>query len=331
MSRLTRILYRRFGHPRAAKTFEWERAVAEREGMVRAGQGSPPRFEIIEETLGDRYPPAVLRAAPQIAGSILGIQESLQSIEENPDNPSTTAPDGFLGTVESRAKALGISSIGYAQVPRKLIFQGKAIAYANAIVLAMEMDWQRMELAPHPQTAAMVMGTYNRLGRVANRLAGFLRRHGFGAHAGHPLMGLVLYPPLAWLAGMGWQGYHGLLITPEHGPRVRLAALFTSIENLPRIEASAHTWVADFCACCRRCIRECPAEAILEEPIVHPSGRLTYTLDEPCFRYFSENYGCSVCIKVCPFNRASYESLRSSFQGEAPVVRSNAVVVTERR
>ena len=126
-------------------------------------------------------------------------------------------------------------------------------------------------------------------------------------------MGPALYPPLTQLAGLGWLSMSGLIVTPEHGPRVRLAAVFTNIENLPFSTQNEHAWVADFCAKCGICIRQCPVEAILPKPIQHESGQITCVDNDRCFPYFSDYHGCSVCIKVCPFNHTSYDKIKRSF------------------
>ena len=131
---------------------------------------------------------------------------------------------------------MGADEIGFAPAPPKWVFRNLAIRYTQAIVLVMEMDKARMQLAPNPDTAVMVHETYNQLGQVANQIADWLRDHGYAAHAGHPLGGFALYPPMAQAAGLGWRGISGLLITPQFGPRVRLAAVFTEIENLPVYE-----------------------------------------------------------------------------------------------
>ena len=76
------------------------------------------------------------------------------------------------------------------------------------------------------------------------------------------LGGITDYTHLAELAGFGAIGYHGLLITPEFGPRVRLAAVFTSIEDLPSTATDEHAWIEDFCRECVKCVRQCPPQAI---------------------------------------------------------------------
>jgi len=241
---------------------------------------------------------------------LYGIHKSLNSVKDNPIEPKTQAAPSFFKEIETFALEMGASSVGYTKVPARWVFQNKAIAFKNAIVLTMEMDKDGIETAPSIACERTVMETYRDLGRISNMVSEFLRQRGYGAHAGHPLMGLALYPPLAQMAGLGWIGLNGIIITPEHGPRVRLAAVYTSIENLPLSESNPHDWVADFCANCKICIKKCPPKALYDVPIDHKNGQITYVNNELCFPYFSDYYGCSVCISVCPFNHVPYETIK---------------------
>jgi epoxyqueuosine reductase QueG len=236
------------------------------------------------------------------------------SLRKNPPQPKTHASKEFLDDLGHQARSLGVSSIGYTRMPERWIFQGKAVLHLNAIVLTMEMDKARIDTAPSPAGAQTVFEIYRDLGIAANKIATYLRRHGYSADAAHPLMGPALYPPLAQMAGLGWLGTSGLIITPEHGPRVRLAAVLTNIENLPFSTHNDHAWIQDFCAMCDRCIRECPPQAIYPEPFQHKNGQITCVDTERCFPYFSDYHGCSVCIKVCPFNKSPYEKIKAGFQ-----------------
>ena len=152
------------------------------------------------------------------------------------------------------------------------------------------------------------MRTYDELGRVTGSLVDHLRKEGFSAEAGHPAIGPVLYPRLAIKAGLGWSGRHGMLITPEFGPRQRISAIFTSIADLPITDSNGHVWVRDYCSTCGNCVRKCPAKAIYERPIEHPDGRLSHIDGDKCI-------SCTVCMKECSFNRRGYESVRSAFLG----------------
>ncbi|MFQ6125673.1 MAG: hypothetical protein ACE5R6_13880 [Candidatus Heimdallarchaeota archaeon] len=96
------------------------------------------------------------------------------------------------------------------------------------------------------QTRIIILWIYNDLRIAANKLTDYLRQQGFAAQTGHPLGGLIVYPPFGQLAGMGWHGSHGLLIIPEFGPRHRLAAIYTNIANLPMTSQNSHACGRDF-------------------------------------------------------------------------------------
>ncbi len=241
------------------------------------------------------------------------IQYSHSSLDRNPKSPKTRVDDKFLGELESYAKTLGIGAVGYTKLPRNLIFRDLAVLYDNAIVLTMEMNAKKIDRAPSEETQAMIFETYDSLGIASNRLADFLRERGYAAQASHPLGGPVLYPPLAELAGLGWHGRHGLLITPEFGPRVRLTAIYVNIENLPTDTENRHAWIQEFCSTCGLCVDNCPPNAIFSEPIVHEGNSLTHMDVEKCLPYFAEYYGCTICIKVCPFSKGRFEQIKKRF------------------
>jgi len=307
---LPKLLYRT---PLFQKAITLEEELSEREDVFRCTDISPTRFDIIRGRLESTQGGPPVRLMPTMLACLSGIRESLQTLDENPLQPQTEAAPELIEELEAEAFLLGAASIGYTKLPRRWVFQDKAVMYDNAILVSMEMDAEGINSAPSVACMRVVMDTYRDLGRITNHLAAFLRQEGFGAHAGHPLNGLALYPPLAQLAGLGWMGLNGLIITPEHGPRVRLAAVFTSIKNLPWNEGNDHQWVRKFCDQCRICQRECPPEAILEDPIIRPDGRETYIKNEVCFPYFNLYHGCSVCVKVCPFNQQPYSRIKAGY------------------
>ncbi|UCG04567.1 MAG: epoxyqueuosine reductase [Candidatus Heimdallarchaeota archaeon] len=283
--------------------------------VIKSNKESPERFDIVLEGVKhySRLPITSFRTMRVMPSNIKNIKRSLTTIDQNPVVSKKTITDEQLQAFENYAKSLGISSIGYIKLPRKLIFKDKAVLHENVIILSMEMDRDKIEKAPSSETAYMIMQTYDDLGKTSNRLTTFLRQEGFSVQAGHPLGGLVLYPPLAELAGIGYHGRHGLIITPENGPRVRLTAIYTSIENLPIAQGNPHEWIAHFCQTCGRCIRKCPGFAIQEEPTLHENGLLTHITNEYCFPVFLDYHGCSVCIKECPFSRMEYNKLKTQF------------------
>jgi ferredoxin len=257
----------------------------------------------------DKKVSMMTRVLPNIRRCLKAHSVSIDSLERNPVEPKAIADVGFFAALEAEAKRLGASAVGYAVVPREYIFKDKGILFRNAIVLTMEMDREAMGKAPSLDTLNNVIETYADLGEIANAVAAFLRKNGYGAHASPALGGVAMYPALAEDAGLGVRGRHGLLISPGNGPRQRLAAVFTSIENLPATEGNPHAWVRDFCGHCGVCIKKCPPGAIYEAPLKLESGERRYVDAGKCLPYFGGNYGCSICIKECPFNRIGYEKI----------------------
>jgi epoxyqueuosine reductase len=102
---------------------------------------------------------------------------------------------------------------------------------------------------------------------------------------------------IATLAGLGWLGRSNLLVTPEHGSRVRLVTVLT---NMP-LEVDEP--LQQDCGSCRDCLAVCPAGAIGERPEDF-DHRACYEQ----LRYFAkkENIGyyiCGLCQKACPGGR----------------------------
>jgi len=289
-----------------------ERRASETPGALRAVEESPERFHILKHAVarGD-FDPTHLKT-PALPRSVAGVVESLRSLRKNPPHPRTRISDSELAELEKLLRGMGISSIGYTKLPARWVFEGAGVLHANAIVTTMEMDKVRIDTAPGPEAGEAVHEIYFEQGRAMNAGADFLRKRGLSAYAGHPLMGLASYAPLAQAAGLGQLGLNGLMITPDHGPRVRLAALFTSAENLPRPTGNPHEWILDFCNTCQVRVKKCPKDAIFEEMQQRENGRLRCIDNERGFPFFLETGGCSVCIKVCLFNHTPYERIRTS-------------------
>ena len=316
-TRLTNIFKQRVLKPQLNRMDRWEKIVLDIPEATRGGENSPVRFNIPREGInlkGDHPPlPGFPGSAPQMIGSMLNIRKSVLDLDRNPSDGKKQIDPDTLNELHKFAKSVGADEIGFTTVPQEWVFQDTAIRYNQAIVLVMEMDKERMDMAPNPDTAVMVHETYNQLGQVSNKIADWLRERGYAAHAGHPLGGMALYPPMAQAAGLGWRGISGLVITPQFGPRVRLAAVFTEIENFPVYTGNEHAWVLDFCGACRRCIRDCPPGAFYEDPIQHDNGLVTVLDNSRCFPYFVKFHGCSICIKVCPFNQQGYDEIKEGF------------------
>lgn len=211
-------------------------------------------------------------------------------------------------------------TVGFTELPNKLIFKGKAVLFNYALVCIQEMEKEKVDLAPSLAAGEEVQRIYNTLGLAVNDIANWLRqKHGVKCQSNHPLGGLVDLTPLAAKAGLGWQGCNGLLITPQYGQRQRIATLFIQEKIFPFTDNQDHVWIESFCKTCRRCEKACPVQAIYPEkkPGIQnvPGIQQTRTCIDrlKCFPQFNKTLGCSICLKVCPFSKGngSYEKIKS--------------------
>jgi reductive dehalogenase len=178
----------------------------------------------------------------------------------------------------------------------------------TVIVLAFEMDYDSMEAAPTIQGDLATMDGYSKMAITAGSLAMFIRGLGYSAIPCGNNTGISV--PMAIEAGLGEGARNGILITPRHGPRVRLAKVIT---DLPMAyDRPIRFGVTEFCQVCKKCAKLCPTQAIsYEDRTMEPTtistnpGVLKWSVNaEDCYLGWTANgSGCGMCIRVCPFNK----------------------------
>ena len=178
----------------------------------------------------------------------------------------------------------------------------------NVIVIGQSMDHDLTRTAPSALAGTATGLGYSLDSVVLLTIAQYIRNLGYQAIPSMNDTALAI--PYALEAGLGEYGRHGLLITPEFGPRLRLGKIFTDMP-LQRDHPKS-SGVERFCDGCRRCTDACPAKAIPGgEPTADRHNRSNlvgvkkWSVDGvKCFSYWTKvNTDCSVCIRVCPYNR----------------------------
>jgi epoxyqueuosine reductase QueG len=209
-------------------------------------------------------------------------------------------------TIKDLAKKLGADMVGISKAKKEYFFKGCELEHEYAISLALEMDYDRIQESPGPPSATEVIRAYCFLGEITMKLAEKIRKMGYSAYGHHPrssrqFPARILHIPFAIAAGFGELGRHGLLITPKFGPRVRLGTVTT---NLPLEPDSPMSFgVTEFCETCTICVEECEGDAIPKNKS-NVRGYEKYAVDPyKCAPYFGEYDGCSVCMKVCAYNK----------------------------
>lgn len=277
-----------------------------------------------------------LQAMTKFVPLFVNMQRGARMYDGKSQPTESEATPAFIADLEALAREAGAKDIGYVKVPNYAIFRDKGIPAAYAVVFTVEMEKGPIDTAPSFECQLEVMDGYKRMAGISRKLASFMRAHGHAAYPGMALGGVTDYPHLAELAGLGAIGYHGLLIAPGEGARLRINTIYTNISNLPTLEArgveNEHLWVRDFCAMCHKCIRKCPADAIFEEPRPRGDGGMQTIDHATCREYFTSHYGCGVCLAVCPFSQVGYEKVQARFKGnpDAPQFRIPLNVVGEK-
>ena len=185
--------------------------------------------------------------------------------------PLALDPQEMTKFVKNWAKKLGAVSVGITELKDYHFYStiGRGEPYGApvnlkhkyAIALTVEMEKILLDTAPHAPTAMESAQQYVNAGVIAVQLAEFMHGLGYPARAHIDGNYRVICPLVARDAGLGEIGRMGLLITPELGPRVRLAVVTT---DLPLVadERKYDKSVLDFCSRCKKCADNCPAKAI---------------------------------------------------------------------
>ncbi len=123
------------------------------------------------------------------------------------------------------------------------------------IVYCIPMSNAGLSQAPTRLSRATTMQAYTRLFTIYNQLHEFIRGLGYHSYGATIMNGFGIYPAFAVLGGLGELSRMDVVITPEYGPMVRLAAMAT---DLPLAATPPISFgVEEYCENCRICTDAC--------------------------------------------------------------------------
>ncbi len=220
------------------------------------------------------------------------------------------------------SQAEGASLVGVADLVEfkkgwKVIPDGLLKPYSAAISIAVHLDNKIIENISDGPTVAYAQHYRDlnaSLDRITGRLVQFIKENGSQALAipasqildETDLLGSISHKAIARMAGIGWQGKSLLIISPQYGPRIRLATVLTDMLLVPDVP------LKNRCGKCAECSKACPASAIKN---VSSNGRyenrdeaLHFSRCADKTMEFKARPGigariCGVCVKVCPFGK----------------------------
>ncbi len=238
-----------------------------------------------------------------------------------PEPYEFSSPEESTAILRRAAHSMGVGVLGVCEYDERWIYSARYSERTqeskpvdipedlpNVIVIGEPMDLDLTATVPSALSGSATGMGYTHDTVVLLTLTQYIRNLGYRAVASMNDSALPI--PLAVQAGLGEVGRHSLLITEEYGPRLRLGKIFTDMPLV--IDQPKRFGVKEFCDVCQRCSSACPPKAI---PAGEPS-RTAYSISnlngvkkwttyaEKCFRFWAgQNSDCSICIRVCPYNR----------------------------
>lgn len=224
---------------------------------------------------------------------------------------------GLRRAVAAKARELGASVVGFAPVDRwaehaevpEPYRPGAIWPLARTVVtFGVPMQLPIIDSTPSINYTELYNTANRLLDDVGYRLSVWLTDRGhasfFLPRDGYGSLDILLEKPFAAFshvmsgkyAGMGTIGLSHCLVTPEYGPRLRLASIFTAAA-LPGDPVRTE----DVCSGCQLCARLCPARAL-----EHSDDGLVGVYDKAaCTRHHQtlraeKRFPCGICVKVCP-------------------------------
>jgi len=215
------------------------------------------------------------------------------------------------------ADIVGVADLGPFKSNIPVIPHDLLDVYTHAVSVAIHLEEAVLhDITDHPtpEYAEHYRSTNASLDRLTGEVLQWITARGFHAHPipasfitdEKNLLGHVSHKAVARMAGIGWQGKSLLIVSPEFGPRIRLATVLTDM----LLKADKPT--PQKCGTCAECARACPSSAIKNvaakdgyadrDEALHFLRCVEKTLE------FSSMPGigariCGVCVKVCPFGR----------------------------
>ena len=215
--------------------------------------------------------------------------------------------------IKRLAIELGAVAVGCCELNEKYIYTHKgrfdrdygrivSLTHCNAIVFLVEMDFDRMQHAPHAKTLYESARQYHHAARIAKSMEAILINAGHSARAHYDAHYDIILPPLAVLSGLGEVGRNNILIADSYGSRVRIGAVTTDMYL--NFDKPCSLGVQNFCSVCLKCAENCPSRALSKNGKERIRGIAKWPTNvEQCYTLW-RMYGtdCGICMASCPFS-----------------------------
>lgn len=224
----------------------------------------------------------------------------------------------LFSAIEVAAKEAGAARVGFANISALRTMQvgdHQVFEFPSAISVMVEIpiDAVRCSLdSPSEELRSAYKQCNMKLKKAEEKVVETLKAAGYDARLIDPservnkemLLGAISHKAVARLAGLGWIGKNGLIVTEDFGPRLRMGTVLT---NMPVAKNPAPQ--TNDCGECTACVDNCPMK-VLKGPEFkdHPESRDQVIDWAKCGKYEHTLIGdgsrpekaCGRCIAKCP-------------------------------
>ena len=194
------------------------------------------------------------------------------------------------------------------------------LSYSYAIVIAAALDKAMVNRAPRKETQIAAMLGYAGSTAASAQLAMYIKSLGYEALTDNFIEYYSPLTPLAAEAGLGQIGRCNMIVNPQYGNRLKMAAVLT---NMPLVEDGPVDFgLVDFCRLCLKCARKCPAKAIsFDEPQLI-NGLYQWSHDGAKCMEMWMTVGTGICMAACPFSQGIDQRLVGQFKDHPDLIKN---------
>jgi len=300
-------------------------------------QADKTRQRILAEDPGYTLKDYALASAQEVRTGVSFLGPRLAATPEERGVPKWTGkPEEAARILRVAMRHMGAANVGFIELDentRKLIYShdpdGKALVFTDdpvasetdmtryiphaakyVIVYTVQMSREALKRAPTMLAQQTTSLSYLRGNQIQSSTQEFLRTLGYQGLGESSTNALGIAPALGVLAGLGELSRLNRLITPEHGPMVRVFKLLT---DLPvATDKPIDAGIMTFCKTCKKCAEACQPGALSfdEEPTWevrggwnNPGHKAYFEDSTKCLTYWRESVqsNCGICFAVCPF------------------------------
>ncbi len=269
-----------------------------------------------------------------VDGNVAMIGASMEMVEKAPVSTRSIAipPEQITPVIKEVALYYGADIVGTVEMTDGHFYThhgrsmggkcgepvDKSLRYA--IVLAVEMDRDMINRAPHLEEILATDRGYRDIALAGCGVAIYMKSLGYRAFLNTVASYNAPLVRLARDAGLGQIGRHGMLVTTKYGSRVRLGTVMTDMPLLP--DGRIDFGLEEFCKRCGICAENCIGNAISEGQPVNDEGQLRWAYDDTnCMEVWKKvGTDCGICLASCPFSHNIEEDLIDSIKDDPAVI-----------